>query len=193
MIAGPNGSGKSTLIRLLQRRGFDFGKHFNADVIARDLGPPSEEVSRQAQAAVREHRDRCLVERVDYSWETVMSHGSHIDHLSLAAEQGYDARLFYVATEDPQVNIGRVADRVVTGEHDVPRDRIIERYAKSLALLPRAVLTSDTAQIFDNSDEVQPFREIAALDEEYFETHENEADLPLWFRPVLNEIMRYAE
>ena len=35
-------------------------------------------------------------------------------------------------TADPQINISRVAHRVKNGGHDVPKDKIISRYHKSL-------------------------------------------------------------
>lgn len=38
----------------------------------------------------------------------------------------------FVLTADPQINISRVAQRVKNGGHDVPKDKIISRYHKSL-------------------------------------------------------------
>jgi predicted ABC-type ATPase len=57
-----------------------------------------------------------------------------------------------VATEDPEINISRVAHRVAMGKHDVPRSKIIKRYHLSLALLFDAVVCADRAYVFDNSD-----------------------------------------
>ena len=64
---------------------------------------------------------------------------------------GFRTYLYYVATEDPEINISRVAHRVRMGKHDVPRDKIIERYHRSLALLADAVTCADRAYLFDNS------------------------------------------
>jgi predicted ABC-type ATPase len=190
MIGGPNGSGKSTLIELLQAQGADFGDHFNADVIAKELGVADEQTGRKAQEMVRSLRDQALAARVDYSWETVMSHHSHIDHLLEARSVGYEVSLVYVATEDPAVSIGRVRDRVAQGGHDVPVARIRSRYQRSLEQLPRAVLISHHARIIDNSRLDQPYIEIASLNGDWFEALPSD-QLPLWFRPALAEISRH--
>ncbi len=58
-----------------------------------------------------------------------------------------------MATESPEININRVANRVDDGGHDVAQDKIVERYYRSLELLPSAIAASDRAYIFDNSGE----------------------------------------
>lgn len=166
--------------------GFDFGDHLNADDIARTLGPPTVENNRRAQEIVREKRDQALAEYRDYSWESVMSHPTHLEHLVAARRAGYEVELLYVATEHPLVNVGRVADRVVIGEHDVPRGKILSRYTKSIAQLPRAMLISHRARVFDNSyRDADSYRLIATRRGEYFEA-EPPNKLPQWFRPVLD-------
>ncbi len=38
-------------------------------------------------------------------------------------------------TADPMINIQRVRSRMLSGGHDVPKDKIIARYDKCLALV----------------------------------------------------------
>jgi len=57
-----------------------------------------------------------------------MSHHSHIDYMWRAAKMGFQVRFYFVATDDPAINLDRVANRVAHGGHDVPTDRIIGRY-----------------------------------------------------------------
>jgi predicted ABC-type ATPase len=64
---------------------------------------------------------------------------------------GYQIVLVFVATNNPRINVRRVAVRVQQGGHDVPTDKIISRYYRSLDLLPRAVEIADVSYIFDNS------------------------------------------
>ena len=64
---------------------------------------------------------------------------------------GYRTYLYYIATEDPAINIARVRSRVHLGGHDVPEDKIVSRYARSLDLLLEAVRLSNRAYLFDNS------------------------------------------
>lgn len=192
MIAGPNGSGKSTLVRKLQELGADFGRYLNADELAESIGGDDEDSARVAQQIVRELRSDSLSRRIDYSWETVMSHSSHIDHFIEARRAGYTARLIFVALDDPLVNILRVRERVQAGGHAVPEDRIEARYWRCLDQLPRALLASDEARIFDNSDASDPFRLIARIRDDQIRFHEYYADMPAWFQRTIQTLVDRA-
>ena len=47
--------------------------------------------------------------------------------------------LYYIATSDPYINISRVKNRVILKGHDVPEDKITNRYYRSLGFLKEAV------------------------------------------------------
>lgn len=89
--------------------------------------------------------------RVSFTFETVMSAHAKVEFFCQAREQGFRTYLYYVATEDPEINVSRVAHRVSMGKHDVPREKIVERYHRSLEYLADAVMCSDRAYVFDNS------------------------------------------
>lgn len=86
-----------------------------------------------------------------FSFETVMSHRSKVDFLSVAKSAGYTTYLYFIATEDSSINISRVGNRVKKGGHDVPADKIEDRYHKSLMLLLPALRAADRAYVLDNS------------------------------------------
>ena len=98
-------------------------------------------------------RHQLLAARQSFTFETVMSHPSKLDLLRLAAAQGYRTYLYFIATETPAVNVGRVENRVSKGGHPVPTDKIVSRYQKTLQLLPEAIQLVDRAYLFDNSGE----------------------------------------
>jgi len=104
-----------------------------------------------ASVAVDFMRQKLLETGVTFTYETVMSHRSKVDFLRLAQEKGFRTYLYYVATEDPDINISRVESRVARGGHNVSRDKIIDRYYRSLDLLADAVQYANRAYIFDNS------------------------------------------
>lgn len=79
-----------------------------------------------------------------------MSHPDKIEMLRGAQDIGYRTYLYYIATEDPEINISRVRNRVKMGGH-LPEDKIIMRYHSSLNLLMEAVQVTNRAYIFDNS------------------------------------------
>lgn len=92
-----------------------------------------------------------LRERRDFTFETVMSHPGKVAFLHQARAAGYRVYLYWVVTEDAEVNVDRVAQRVREGGHAVPPDKIRRRYVDALELLRPAMETSDRAYLFDNS------------------------------------------
>lgn len=154
VIAGPNGSGKSTLTERLRGLSYNFGTYINPDEIAATLDLPEPDRSRQAQALADQKRETCLRSRVNFSFETVMSHPSKLDLMSRARSAGYDVRLFFVCTSDPKINSIRVRQRVHFGGHDVPEDRIHARYRRTLELLPDAAVLTRRTVLFDNTAEL---------------------------------------
>src|SRR5258708_5392952 len=152
MVAGPKGSGKTTLARFLGSRGIDFGEYVNPDDIALDLTGSYEQRVAEAQRIADSRRDLFIMARRSFSFETVMSHPSKIDILNRANTAGFFTRLFFVGIDDPRTNVERVALRVAQGGHDVPEDRIVARWHRTMGLLARAVAIAHESFVFDNSD-----------------------------------------
>lgn len=96
-------------------------------------------------------RQKLLEQRVSFSFETVMSSPDKVALLAKAQALGYRTYLYYIATDDPAINVARVKARVALGGHDVPEDKIVSRYARSLNLLLEAVKHTNRAYLFDNS------------------------------------------
>lgn len=119
-----------------------------------------------------------------FSCETVMSSADKVELLAKAQAQGFRTYLYYVATVDPAINLARVANRVRRGGHDVPADKIVSRYHRSLALLRTAVRHTDRAYIFDNSgSELVWLAEITAGRQLEIKT----ATVPPWFAQVFQD------
>lgn len=85
------------------------------------------------------------------TFETVMSHPSKLDFLREAKAFGYRTYLYFVATNDPNLNVARVQARVEAGGHAVAVEKILERYYRSLKLSRDAIKLTDRAYFFDNS------------------------------------------
>ena len=66
----------------------------------------------------------------------------------------YQICAVFVLTKDSAINIRRVRNRVKMGGHDVPEDKIISRYEKSLQNLSKLVRIADLTRIVDNSTDV---------------------------------------
>ena len=140
-------------------------------------------------AVVADFVRRSLLSRgISFSFETVMSSRDKVSFLREAQRFGYRTYLYFVATEDPQINLSRVENRVRLGGHGVPANKVLERYERSLQLLPEAIRYSNRAYVFDNSGENVDRVWIAEFDAGA--TMELKTTrVPLWFkRAVLDEI-----
>lgn len=145
VFAGPNGSGKSTITKLAKV----IEPYINADDIKRSTHCTDLEAAQRAEQL----RMEAINQRVSFTFETVLSTERNLHLLERAKEQGYFIRCIYVLTCDPQINVARVKSRVLSGGHDVPREKIESRYGKALALVPRLVDICDICHIYDNSEE----------------------------------------
>jgi len=101
-----------------------------------------------------------------------------------AKAAAYFVRLYFVGTADPAINIRRVEERVGKGGHDVPADRIVARYERSMANLRRVLPIVDRAYIFDNSIDDQPVIRWARLREGNI-IRTAEVTMPLWIEDAV--------
>lgn len=103
-------------------------------------------------------RKKLLQERKKFSFETVFSHPSKLQFMQDAVSAGYKVYLYFVSTEDPDINVYRVKQvRVAEGGHDVPEDKIESRYFRSLELLYAAAQMAYQVYFFDNSRDGEEF------------------------------------
>lgn len=126
-------------------------------------------------------RSRLVDAGRSFSFETVMSHPGKITLLRNAKVQGFRTCLYFVATDDVELNVRRVGVRVQVGGHPVPEEKIRERYRRSLALLPDAVRAADRAYLFDNSTESHILLAEAAGGK-LATVHVADGAMPSWFR-----------
>jgi predicted ABC-type ATPase len=108
-------------------------------------------VERLAQIVADFLRKKLLKERKKFSFETVFSHPSKLAIMQQAASAGYKVYLYFVSTESPEINKFRVQARKAKNGHDVPEDKIVSRYYRSLDLLYDACQLAYQVFFFDNS------------------------------------------
>ena len=135
-----------------------------------------------ASVAVDFLRQKLLERKISFTFETVMSHPSKVLFMAKAQELSYRTYLYYIATDDPEINISRVRYRVEKqGGHAVPEDKIISRYHRSLELLFEAIRYTNRAYIFDNSALRQDHTWLAEItDGRVLEIKTDQ--IPAWFR-----------
>ncbi|MBI1176848.1 hypothetical protein GC207_05360 [bacterium] len=159
-LAGPNGAGKSTLYQAhLKPAGLRF---VNADLLSREL-----ELDPYDAASVADVLRRELVnQRESFVFETVFSDpvGDKLNFLKETATSGYTVVLCFVGIRGAEVSEQRVAMRVSQGGHDVPTDKLVARYPRTMANLQRAVRELPHVLLFDNDDLARPFQLVAVFE-----------------------------
>ncbi|MBR0318105.1 MAG: zeta toxin family protein [Spirochaetia bacterium] len=104
-------------------------------------------------AAIADYlRQKMLKADSSFACETVFSHPSKLQFLREARKKGFKIYLYYVSTKNPEINIERVENRIQSGGHSVPEEKIKSRYVKTMNNLFDAVVLSDKAFLFDNSE-----------------------------------------
>lgn len=99
-----------------------------------------------------------------FTFETVLSHKSKIELLKESKSSGYKNYLYFICTVSPQINVERVKQRVQLGGHNVPKNRIVERYYNSLDLLSEIIPLCHRVYLFDNSTENKSIDPVAEID-----------------------------
>jgi predicted ABC-type ATPase len=173
-IAGPNGAGKTTFVGAhLQPAGLRF---LNADEIGREF-----QVNAYEAAELAGHLRETLVEqRTSFAFETVFSDpvGDKLAFLRRVATKGYAVVLCFIGLDGPERSEERVAMRVLQGGHDVPTEKLKERYPRTLKNLAGAIRDLPHVLVFDNADLGRPFRMVAVF--ERGKMVERHAPLPRW-------------
>lgn len=152
IIAGPNGAGKSTLYqtRIQPHTNAPF---INADIIQRDeLKDTSMEASYKAAKLAEIRRRDNLAHGKDFVTESTFSHPSKLQLIDDAKQAGFRVILYHVNLRSAALSVKRVEKRFAEGGHDVPENKIRERFERSPALIREAVLKADMAYVYDNSN-----------------------------------------
>lgn len=156
VIAGPNGAGKTTITQRLRSEHWSENvEYLNPDEVARDRFGDwnSPEAVKSAATWTEARREELLANGKGIAFETVFSTEEKLQFLVRAKREGYFVRFFYISTSDPRINAARVTGRVMEGGHTVPIEKIVSRYAKSMANLRLAIPHCDRVYTYDNSIE----------------------------------------
>ena len=160
VIAGPNGSGKTSITeQLLKHTWMQDCLYINPDRIAQDkFGDWNSPTAILAAAQYSQKiREECVKNQQSLAFETVMSGPDKLDYLLSAKKAGFFIRLFFIGTDTPIINAKRIAMRVLEGGHDVPINKIISRYSRSITNCITATHIADRAYVYDNSlENVEP-------------------------------------
>ena len=159
VLAGANGAGKSSIggAAFMQAG----SAYFNPDEAARRiLGTNPRIDQRAANAAAwnqgRRLLERAIAERLTFAFETTLGGNTIRALLERALASGLEVRVWYVGLSTPELHIKRVRSRVERGGHDIPEEKIRERFHRSRLNLIQLLPTLTEVRVYDNSKEADP-------------------------------------
>ena len=125
--------------------------------------------ARRVLESAKDHISR----RESFAVETTLAGKHYLQMMVDARIRGFEVVLVYIGTENVEINLARIRNRVLAGGHDVPESDVRRRYRRSFENLPTAMERADHTILFDNSTE-EGYRLIGVLG----------ASGRQWFEPV---------
>jgi predicted ABC-type ATPase len=191
LLAGPNGAGKSTLYRALVASGSISSQleFVNADLYEQSHLQHLTDLQKRSEAArdwADSRREALLNAKNGFVSETVFSHESKLGLITQAKTMGFDVVLYVVSLGNPQRLLARVSQRVREGGHNVPAQRILERYPRTMANLKKAVRLADLAFVYDAAEVEQSAHLLVAICEKE-QTTLLVTEPPAWLQSLVKD------
>ena len=203
VLAGCNGAGKSSIGgAALLESGVGF---YNPDEAARKivaanahLNPPPTmgEVNAAAWSQGRTLLERAIDQHLDFAFETTLGGQTMTELLERAAGEGLAVHVWFAGLKNVDLHVERVRQRVARGGHDIPREKIVERYDGGRKNLIRLLPRLASLRVYDNSAEADPGRGLTPAPRRLLHCVERKiiaptklrslvADTPQWAKPIV--------
>jgi len=138
-------------------------------------------------------RYKMIQSNSSFSFESVFSHDSKIKEIEIAKKANFKIYFYFITTSDSSINFQRIKNRVETGGHDVPKDKINDRYYRTMNNLFAAFKLSDRAYLFDNTSEKLNNSFIFFVEKNGKNIYLSNSDsVPQWFDEYLLRKLLYA-
>jgi predicted ABC-type ATPase len=202
VLAGTNGAGKSSVAgAMLLAAGAEF---FNPDIAARRILSENPTATQTEANSAAWHEGKRLLERaidegLNYAFETTLGGNTIPAILKSASSTGHEVRVLFVGLSSPELHIARVRARVAIGGHDIPEEKIRERYDRSRENLIELMPGLTEFRLYDNSQDGDPGSELAP--EPFLVLHLKQRqivaacdprDVPAWAKPVVVAAMKLS-
>jgi len=159
VLAGVNGAGKSSIAGEFAETDGNF--YFNPDTIAQKIRTLHPDISLALANGHAWQIGKSLLEQAiedgrDYRFETTLGGRTITRLLRDAVKNGHQLNLWFCGLNSPELHLRRVRARVVRGGHDIPEEKIRERWNGSRENLIRLLPHIHHLRVYDNSIEADP-------------------------------------
>lgn len=161
IIAGCNGAGKTTASMVVLPEILNCKEFVNADEIAKGLSPFNpEEMAIEAGRLMLQRVDYLMSKKETFAIETTLATRCYRNWVLRAKKNGYIVILLFFWLPSPEIAETRVAQRVASGGHNIPKEVIHRRYWHGLQNLFNIFISIvDKWSLYDNSDSMRPIVE----------------------------------
>lgn len=151
-FAGVNGAGKSTAgARVLGQTGQAW---FNPDAYARNLlgrfGCTQPEANAEAWQEGMRRLEQAIAQGGNFAFETTLG-GNTVTRKLREATATHDVSIWFTGLDSPERHLARIRFRVARGGHDIPAEKVRERYDTSRRNLIALMPFLSQLQVYDNS------------------------------------------
>jgi len=180
-------------------------RFYNPDEAARKivnanahLNPPPTigEVNAAAWSQGRALLERAIDQHLDFAFETTLGGQTMTELLERAASEGFAVHVWFAGLQSVELHLERVRQRVARGGHDIPREKIVERYDGSRKNLIRLLAQLASVRVYDNSAEAAPGQGLTPAPRLLLHCVERKivaptklrsllADTPQWAKPIV--------
>ena len=127
-----------------------------------------------------------LVDRGEsFIFETVFSDptGEKLGFLKKAEAEGYTVVLIFIGVDSPSISDERVSLRVASGGHDVPHEKVRQRFVRTMENLKRALEGLHNVMVIDHSELEAGYRVV--LLRKNGKIVWKSRTIPRWLKPLL--------
>lgn len=184
ILGGANGSGKTTWYNSQVSIGdIDLSIPFiNIDnIVLNELGSYSAENLVLGESIAKERISAYIENKNSFMIESNLSKSSDYEWIERMNHHGYHTILYFLGTENVEINKDRVLNRVAQGGHDVAVPIIEQRYRMGFSYLKSKILNFTEAYIYDSSEQLP--KQMAALKRGII--IEQADDAPMWVKEIL--------